>query len=450
MINRSLIDMKVAVLGTGYVGLSTGVCLSEIGHQVICIDIDEQKINLLRAGISPIYEPGLEELLTKNAAADRLLFTTSHSEAFEGAEIIIIAVGTPQRNDGGADLAYLEQAARDITNHIKQDAIVVIKSTVPVGTSECIKKIIEEQCSMGFMIDIISNPEFLRQGSAIIDTMHADRIIIGAEDKKAAEKVREMYSPLNVPVILTNNRSAEMIKYASNAFLASKISFINEIANLCDLLGADVEAVAKGMGKDKRIGNFFLQAGIGYGGSCFPKDVKALLYTSYQNGLNFSLLKEVIAINDYQQELLVTKAIHRLGSLKGKRIAMLGLAFKPETDDMREAPSIKIARSLVKLGAEVVAYDPVAIDNAKKILGETIIYANSADEAIFDADSIFIVTEWNEFKELDLASIMKKMKKPIIFDGRNCLEEEKIFACGTIEYYPVGRPAIVIGEDNLS
>lgn len=438
--------MKIAVLGTGYVGLSTGVCLSEIGHQVICIDIDEQKINLLRAGISPIYEPGLEKLLTKNTAVGKLQFTTSHSEGFEGAEIIIIAVGTPQRNDGGADLSYLEQAAKDIAAHIKQRTIVVIKSTVPVGTNEHIKKMIVEQCSKGVTIEMVSNPEFLRQGSAMLDTMQADRIVIGSENIKSAEKISEMYSPLNVPILLTSIRSAEMIKYAANAFLATKISFINEIANLCEAVGADVEDVAKGMGKDKRIGNSFLQAGIGYGGSCFPKDVKALLYTSLQNGLNFSLLKETIAINEYQQELLVTKALYCLGNLNGKRITMLGLAFKPETDDMREAPAIKIAHSLTNLGAEVVAYDPVATDNAKKILGDTINYASSISEAILDADALFIVTEWREFKELDIKSIVNKMKQPIIFDGRNCLEEDKIRSCESIEYYPVGRPAIIIGR----
>ena len=391
--------MKIAVLGTGYVGLSTGVCLSEIGHSVICIDTDEQKIKSLRQGISPIYEPGLENLLAQNAAAGRLLFTTSHREALNGAEIIIIAVGTPQRDDGGADLSYLEQAAKDIAAHIVQSAVVVLKSTVPVGTNEFIKKIMDDQCNERVTLEMVSNPEFLRQGSAIMDTMQADRIIIGSENEEAAIKVQEMYRPLNVPFLLTSIKSAEMIKYASNAFLATKISFINEVANLCEVVGADVEDVAKGMGKDKRIGEAFLQPGIGYGGSCFPKDVKALLHTANLHGIHFSMLKETVAINDSQQELLVTKAINRFGELKGKKVAMLGLAFKPETDDMREAPSIKIARSLAKLGAEVVAYDPVAIDNAKKILKDTIRFASSAREAAMDADAVFIVTEWNEFRQ---------------------------------------------------
>jgi UDPglucose 6-dehydrogenase len=436
--------MKIAVLGTGYVGLSTGVCLSDIGHHVICIDIDEHKINRLRQGISPIYEPGLEGLLIKNTAAGKLLFTTSHQEALDGAEIIIIAVGTPQRDDGAADLSYLEQAAKDISSHLKQDSIIIIKSTVPVGTNDTIRKIIHEQCNGKIPFEMVSNPEFLRQGSAIKDTLQADRIIIGSESEKAAKKVQEMYQPLNVPILTTSIRSAEMIKYASNAFLATKISFINEVANLCEAVGADVEDVAKGMGKDKRIGEAFLQPGIGYGGSCFPKDVKALLHTAGLNNVDFSLLKETIAINDHQQKLLVTKALTRFGELKGKKIAMLGLAFKPETDDMREAPSIKIAHALNQYGAKVVAYDPVATNNAKKILGNTIKYANSIHEAILEADAVFIVTEWNEFKQLDLKAVTNLMKQPIIFDGRNCFEEDQLKACAKVEYYPMGRPAIVI------
>lgn len=436
--------MKIAVLGTGYVGLSTGVCLSELGHHVTCIDINGQKISDLQQGISPIYEPGLENLLIKNITAGRLLFTTSHKDGIKGAEIIIIAVGTPQGQDGEADLSYLKQAAIDIAAYIEKKTIVVIKSTVPVGTNEYINKILKENCNKE--ISIVSNPEFLRQGSAIQDTMHADRIIIGFENKEAAEKVQEMYRPLQVPVIFTSIRSAEMIKYASNAFLATKISFINVIANLCEAAGADVEDVAIGMGKDKRIGEAFLQAGIGYGGSCFPKDVKALLHTAGRYGVNFSMLKETISINDFQKELLVKKALKRFGELKGKKIGILGLPFKPETDDMREAPSINIAQSLTNLGAEVVAYDPVGTEQAKKIIGDTIQYASSVFDAVLGADALFIVTEWKEFTQLDLASLMKKMKYPIIFDGRNCLEEDRIRQCEKIEYYPVGKRSILIGK----
>jgi UDPglucose 6-dehydrogenase len=434
--------MKIAVLGTGYVGLSTGVCLSEIGHHVYCIDINEQKINNLRNGISPIYEPGLESLLASNMTAQRLRFTTSLEEGLNDAEIIIIAVGTPQGDDGAADLSYLEQAAKDISKYVAASSIIVIKSTVPVGTNEYIQTIIEAEC--GFPVQMVSNPEFLRQGSAVQDTMKPDRIILGSNDKTAAKKIREMYLPLNAPIILTDIRSAEMIKYASNAFLATKISYINEIANLCEVVGANVEDVANGVGKDKRIGEAFLQAGIGYGGSCFPKDVKALLHTASLYQVDFSMLKETIAINDNQQKLLVKKAVKRFGDLQGKKIAMLGLSFKPETDDMREAPSIKIAHSLTQMGAEVVAYDPVAINNAKQVLGDIITYASSVYDAISKADALMIVTEWKEFTQLDFASLVKKMNHPIIFDGRNCLEEEQLKACGNVEYYSIGRPVIII------
>jgi UDPglucose 6-dehydrogenase len=434
--------MKITVLGTGYVGLSTGVCLSQIGHHVTCMDIMEQKIEQLRKGISPIYEPGLEQLLASNMAAGRLHFTTSLSKALAEAEIIVIAVGTPQGDDGAADLSYLVQAAKDISPYLTPQTIIVIKSTVPVGTNDIIGNLIEDHC--GFKVKMVSNPEFLRQGSAIEDTMKADRIIIGSEDAEAAGKIDEMYRPLNVPVLLTSTRSAEMIKYASNAFLATKISYINEIANLCEAVGADVTDVARGMGKDKRIGEAFLNAGIGYGGSCFPKDVKALLHTAGVNGVKFPLLQETIAINEYQRELLVTKALKRFGGLKGKKIAMLGLAFKPETDDMREAPSIPIAHALTKLGANVVAYDPVATQNARRIIGETIKYAGSIDEAVFEADAVLIVTEWNEIKNIDIAVMAGKMKETIIFDGRNCLPEEKIRNCVSVEYYPIGKPPIII------
>lgn len=439
--------MKIAILGTGYVGLSTGVCLSEIGHNVCCIDVDEQKIQLLKQGKSPIYEPGLEYLLVKNVEAGRLNFTISHQEGIAGVEVVIIAVGTPKRGDGGADLTYLIQAAQDISPYLQNGTIVVIKSTVPVGTNDLMKRIIEGHCQKGLNFHMISNPEFLRQGTAIQDTMAADRIIIGFDNKEAALKIQEMYSPLKVPFHFTGIRSAELIKYASNAFLAMKISFINEIANLCEAVGADVKEVSKGIGADKRIGDSFLKPGIGYGGSCFPKDVKALYFTSGMYGKDFAILREIMAINEEQQELLVRKALTRFKELKGKKITMLGLAFKPETDDMREAPSIKIARLLTSLGALVVAYDPVAETNAKKILGDTIKYASTLQEAAVDADALLIVTEWNEFKQMDIPTTAKLMNQPIIFDGRNCLEDEKIKACHTIEYYPIGRPPIIVGME---
>ncbi|PEJ56294.1 UDP-glucose 6-dehydrogenase [Bacillus sp. AFS002410] len=435
--------MKISILGTGYVGLTTGVCLAEIGHTVTCIDINELKINNLSAGISPIYEPGIEVLITRNIKLGKLFFTTSYENGLDDAQVIVVAVGTPQGEDGAADLTYLEGAAIDIAKNVKKDVIVAIKSTVPVGTNEIVKEIIQKNCSEDIVVDVVSNPEFLRQGSAIKDTMEADRIIIGSSNQESARIVEEMYKPLNVPILITSIRSAEMIKYASNAFLASKISYINEIANLCEALGANVEDVAKGMGKDKRIGEAFLYAGIGYGGSCFPKDVKALLHTAQLNGVEFGFLNEIISINKFQHELLVKKAIERFGELEGKKIACLGLSFKPDTDDMREAPSIKIVNSLRKLGAEVIAYDPVAIENAKKILGSNITYASSINECVTDADAIFIVTEWREFRELDLPSVLSKMKNPIIFDGRNCIMEDRIRDCEKIEYYPVGKPSII-------
>ncbi|WP_041967282.1 UDP-glucose dehydrogenase family protein [Mesobacillus selenatarsenatis] len=440
--------MRVAVLGTGYVGLSTGICLAEIGHNVICIDIDERKINKLKERKSPIYEPGLEELLIKNSSTGRLTFTTSHPYALNHADIIIIAVGTPQSDNGRADLSFLEQAAKDLAEHIIRDSIVVVKSTVPVGTNEYLKQLLLGQLKNKVEIKMVSNPEFLRQGSAIQDTLKADRIIIGSDDAGASEKIQEMYRPLNVPFLLTDVRSAEMIKYASNAFLATKISFINGIANLCEAVGADVEDVANGMGYDKRIGSAFLKAGIGYGGSCFPKDVKALLHTSREKGVPFSLLEETIAINDHQQELLVGKAQKRLGELKGKKIAMLGLSFKPETDDMREAPSIKIARALTAAEAKVAAYDPVASGNARKVIGEIITYVDSALEAAKGADALFIVTEWEEFRQLEFEALLDVMKQRIIFDGRNCLDEAALQECGPIEYYPVGRPAVILRRDD--
>ncbi|WP_088042664.1 UDP-glucose/GDP-mannose dehydrogenase family protein [Bacillus sp. EAC] len=438
--------MKIAILGTGYVGLTTGVCLSEIGHDVVCLDINEEKINKLRAGISPIYEPGLEDLIIKNASAGRLLFTTSYNEGLENAQIIIIAVGTPQSDDGAADLSYIESAALNIASHLNSETIIAIKSTVPVGTNEKIRDLIRKNCSEEIKFEMVSNPEFLRQGSAVKDTMKADRIIIGCENKVVAQIVQEMYAPLNVPFLVTSIRSAEMIKYASNAFLASKISYINEIANICEVVGANVEDVAMGMGKDNRIGEAFLNAGIGYGGSCFPKDVKALLHTAQSNGIEFSFLKDIIAINENQHELLVMKALRRFGELSGRKIALLGLSFKPNTDDMREAPSIKIARSLNSLGADVVAYDPVAINNARNIIGDTITYASSVKEALSGSDAVFIVTEWKEFTELDLSRLSDQMKNPIIFDGRNCIVEDRLRECKYVEYYPVGKPSILINN----
>lgn len=433
--------MQIAVVGTGYVGLVTGVCLSDIGHNVTCVDIDESKVERMKQGISPIFEPGLEELMVKNYEAGRLNFTTKHAEAFNDAKVVYIAVGTPQREDGTADLRFIEQVAKDIAQNLQNDAVVVTKSTVPVGTNEKVKRIILEYLTKDVNVEVVSNPEFLREGSAVSDTFNGDRIVIGADSEQAAAIIEEVNKPFGIPIYKTDIRSAEMIKYASNAFLATKISFINEISNLCEKLGANVSDVAKGMGMDDRIGNKFLQAGIGYGGSCFPKDTNALVQIASFVEHEFNLLKSVIQVNNEQQRLLLKKAKERFGSLEGKTIALLGLAFKPNTDDMREAASITLAHELVQEGAKVVGYDPIAMDNAKKLLPEETIYTNSAEEAVKMADVVFIVTEWDEIKSIKFEDYVNWLDTPVIFDGRNCyaLEEAEKHP---VEYHSIGRKSI--------
>ncbi|TLS35168.1 UDP-glucose dehydrogenase family protein [Pseudalkalibacillus caeni] len=434
--------MKISVIGTGYVGLVTGVCLSDIGHQVTCIDIDQQKVEKMRKGISPIFEPGLEELMVKNIDAERLFFTTDHKAGFQNAQAIYIAVGTPQNGDGSANLLFIEQVAKDIATQVTNDVVVVTKSTVPVGTNDYIKKLIQEQLVNDVKVEVVSNPEFLREGSAVKDTFYGDRIVIGSDSETAASLIEEVNKSFGIPVYKTDIRSAEMIKYASNAFLATKISFINEISNICEKTGANVEDVAIGMGLDQRIGNKFLNAGIGYGGSCFPKDTNALVQIAGNVEHDFELLKSVIKVNNDQQRLLVDKAINRFGTLSGKRVAILGLAFKPNTDDMREAASIKISQELVQMGAEVVAYDPIAMENAKKLLPGAIMYVNSIDEAILNADCAFILTEWDEIKKIDLSNLNNVMQEAVLFDGRNCfsIEETKNV---NIEYHSIGRPSVM-------
>ncbi|OAS88179.1 MULTISPECIES: UDP-glucose dehydrogenase family protein [Metabacillus] len=433
--------MKIAVVGTGYVGLVTGTCLSEIGHTVMCIDIDQNKVNKMREGISPIYEPGLDELMIKNIEEKRLFFTTNHSEGFENVDVIYIAVGTPEREDGSANLSFVEQVAKDIASHIEKDVIVVTKSTVPVGTNDWIKSVIQNNLVNNVKVDIVSNPEFLREGAAIYDSFNGDRIVVGAENVTAANTIGELNKPFGIPVFKTDIRSAEMIKYAANAFLATKISFINEISNICEKVGANVEDVANGMGQDNRIGSQFLNAGIGYGGSCFPKDTKALVQIAGNVDYEFELLKGVIHVNQKQQEILLNKLDDRFDSLEGKKIAVLGLAFKPNTDDMREAASIVITKYLIEKGANVVAYDPVAMENAKKILDLNVNYASNTIEALKDADVALILTEWNEFKDLEIGSFEKNMKLPVIFDGRNCYDP-KIVENFHVEYHSMGRPSI--------
>jgi UDPglucose 6-dehydrogenase len=433
--------MKIAVIGTGYVGLVTGVCLSEIGHHVTCIDIDPIKVENMQNGRSPIYEPGLEELMIKNINDGRLFFTTNHKEAFQSVEVIYIAVGTPQNSDGSANLKYIEQAAKDVASHVTNNVVVVTKSTVPAGTNDHIKNVILDHLAHNVTVDVVSNPEFLREGSAVRDTFYGDRIVIGTDNEEAAHLLEEINRPFNIPIFKTDIRSAEMIKYASNAFLAAKISFINEIANICEKIGANVEDVALGMGQDQRIGQAFLNAGIGYGGSCFPKDTNALVQIAGNHHHDFELLKSVIKVNNNQQRILIDKVKARLGSLQEKRIAVLGLAFKPNTDDMREAASIVLTKELVNLGAEVVAYDPIAVENAKKFLDPSIHYSDTILEALVQADTVLILTEWEEIKTIDLALFKNKMKTPIIFDGRNCFDLEKVRNSG-VEYHSVGRPTV--------
>ncbi|WP_273851366.1 UDP-glucose dehydrogenase family protein [Guptibacillus spartinae] len=433
--------MRIAVIGAGYVGLVTGVCLAEIGHRVTCIDVDREKVAMMTKGYSPIYEPGLEEMMRRNLQKGRLNFTTSYHEAFKEVEVIYLAVGTPQLPDGTADLQYIEQAASTIGTSLQKECIVVTKSTVPVGTNVRIKALIEEKSMHKMKIDIVSNPEFLREGSAVYDTFHGDRIVIGSENQEAAEVLERINQPFHIPIYHTDLNSAEMIKYASNAFLATKISFINEISAICEKVGANVDDVACGMGKDRRIGEQFLKAGIGYGGSCFPKDTNALVQLAGNNQHNFKLLQSVIEVNHSQQMKLIEKTQEAVGEIQGKKVALLGLAFKPNTDDMREAASIPIAHALKERGAEIVAYDPIAIQNAKQHLPPGIRYEESLINALAGADVALILTEWNEIKKLDLSHYVKWMASPIVIDGRNCypLDEIKKYS---IHYVSIGRPTI--------
>lgn len=427
--------MKLAVIGTGYVGLVTGVCLAEIGHSVTCIDIDENKVKQMNDGISPIFEPGLAELMKENIDRNKLKFTTNHEMGLDQAEAIFIAVGTPQSDDGSADLSYVVQAAKDIAANIKNDTIIIVKSTVPVGTNRLVKETVHQSLKRNIKIDFVSNPEFLREGYAISDTFHGDRIVIGADDQEVAKFVQQIFEPLGVQMVVTDVESAELIKYAANAFLATKISFINEIANLCEKVGANVLDVANGMGLDRRIGSAFLNAGIGYGGSCFPKDTHALLHIGTKNGYDFKIIKDVIEVNKQQPLHFVRKVLNRFETLKNKNIAVLGLAFKANTDDMREAPSIIIINELLKAGANIIAYDPVAIANAKKMLSNEVNYAETMYDAVDHADVCLILTEWDEFKQMDLQMVKDKMRTPILFDGRSCLPNN-VKSIG-IEYHTV-------------
>jgi UDPglucose 6-dehydrogenase len=427
---------NICVIGTGYVGLVTGVCFADLGNRVVCVDVDPAKVEMLRSGKSPIYEPGLEELLERNLRAGRLVFTDDYDIGLKDARFVFITVGTPMGDDGAADLRYVEAAARGIGDGMTQPVIIIDKSTVPVGTGDVVSEIVASR-SRGMAFDVVSNPEFLREGSAVSDFFNPDRIVLGATNHEAAEQVAELHAPLHASIIITDLRTAEMIKYASNAFLATRISFINEIAQICERLGADVKEVARGMGADKRIGPHFLSAGIGYGGSCFPKDVLALHHMAGKAGCHPQLLQAVMDINKDARVRFVKKVETLLGSLENKIIGVLGLSFKPNTDDMREAPSVDIIRSLQGAGAHVKAYDPVAMESAESYV-PTVTFCATAYDAAKDAHALLIVTEWNEFKQLDWDRMLQYMRDPIVVDGRNLYDPQEMADKG-VTYWGVGR-----------
>lgn len=436
--------MKIAVIGTGYVGLVTGACFSEVSVNVICVDIDQKKIDNLNKGIIPIYEPGLEEIVLRNSIKNKLKFSTSLQESIKDVDVVFIAVGTPPDEDGSADLKYVLSVASDIGKYIHKQIVVVNKSTVPVGTAEKVKQAIQKELTLrGQAIEfyVASNPEFLKEGSAIDDFMKPDRIVIGTDNIDAENIMRKLYKPFLLnghPIIFMDIPSAEMTKYAANAMLATKISFMNDVANLCEIMGADVNMVRRGIGSDSRIGSKFIYPGVGYGGSCFPKDVKALIKTAKDNHYNMRILNAVEEVNDFQKTVLFNKVnTHFNNQLKGKTFAIWGLAFKPKTDDMREAPSLVIIENLLKAGANVVAYDPVAAHEAKRILGDTISYSDEMYDTLTKADALLIITEWPEFRSPDFDEISKRLNNKVIFDGRNIFDFNEMKNMG-YNYYCIG------------
>ena len=436
--------MNICVVGTGYVGLVTGAVFADLGNDVVCVDNDQKKIEALRAGQMPIYEPGLEEMVVRNKDDGRLSFTTDLPGAVRQSDVIFIAVGTPPKDTGETDLSHVEAVATQIGRSMDRYKVVVNKSTVPVGTGEFVREVITRHQPRPVDFDVVSNPEFLREGSAIEDTLRPDRIVIGAPNQQVAMTLVELYAPLERPMIITDLPSAEVIKYASNAFLAAKISFINAIANICENAGADVSQVMKGMGLDSRIGMQFLQAGLGYGGSCFPKDVDSLIHTASRFGYDFKLLRSVVEINKARASHLVDMMRKAMGGLEDKTIAVLGLAFKPNTDDMREAKSLEVVRLLHTAGAQVLAYDPVAMDNARGLMPEGVVFCESAYEAAAGADGVALLTEWNEFKYLNLDRLRGLLRHRLIFDARNLYEPERMRRLG-FEYYSIGRKPVLAG-----
>lgn len=438
---------KIAVAGTGYVGLVAGVCFAEVGHQVSCVDIDENKVSMMKSGVSPIYEDGLEELMQKNYEAGRLDFTIDYKLAYKDADAIFIGVGTPEQPDGSANLSYIATVARQIAESVEKDCLVVVKSTVPVGTNDKVEQFIQDFLVHNVNVEVASNPEFLAQGSAVHDTLHAERIIIGTESIWAKEILMKIYEPFHLPIVSVNRRSAEMIKYASNDFLALKISYMNDVANLCELVGADIQDVAKGMSFDERIGSKFLNAGIGFGGSCFPKDTKALEYIAREHGYELKTVKAAIDVNKEQKMILYKKASKRLITLNGLKVAVLGLTFKPGTDDLREAASLENVPLLLEHGADIYAYDPVGAKNFAKMYPEgkmgkgSITYVSNIEHALDGANVCFIFTEWGEVKAVAPETYKNLMRTPLVYDGRNIYSVEKMEEAG-VEYHSIGRKPV--------
>lgn len=436
--------MKIAVAGTGYVGLVAGVCFAETGHDVTCVDIDEDKVRLMESGVSPIYEDGLEALMKKNNASGRLHYTTDYENAYRNADAVFIGVGTPEMPDGSANLSYIATVCRQIAESLVKDCLVVVKSTVPIGTNDKVEQFIKDFLVNDVKVEVASNPEFLAQGTAVHDTLHAARIIIGTESKEAEKKMMEIYEPFHLPIVSVKRRSAEMIKYACNDFLALKISYMNDIANLCELVGADIEDVAKGMSYDKRIGEKFLNAGIGFGGSCFPKDTKALKFLARQYGYELKTVEACVDVNTKQKTRLFEKAKDRMITFCGLKVAVLGLTFKAGTDDLREAPSAENIKLLLEKGAKIYAYDPAGEPRSKKQFPEgkngegEMNYVDSPEEALKDANICFIFTEWPQIKEISPAVYKEHMKTPLVYDGRNLYSPSKMKEQG-IEYYSIGR-----------
>jgi UDPglucose 6-dehydrogenase len=436
--------MKVAIVGSGYVGLVTGTCFAEVGIEVMCVDVDVKKIENLKNGIIPIYEPGLEDMVHRNMKKGRLQFTTNISEALEDCEVLFTAVGTPPDKDGSADLQYVLSVARDCGKHMKDYVLIVTKSTVPVGTAQKVRVALQEELDkrgVNIPFDVASNPEFLKEGAAIDDFLKPDRIVVGLDSPRAEELMKSLYKPFTLnghPIIFMDITSAEMTKYAANAMLATKISFMNDVANLCEIVGADINMVRKGIGSDSRIGNKFIYPGIGYGGSCFPKDVKALIHTAEDFNYELRVLKAVEAVNQDQKSVLYNKIMKYFsGDIQGKTFAIWGLSFKPQTDDMREAPSLVIIKKLLEAGAKVKAYDPVAMKEAAHTLGDTITYSEDPYEALIDADCMLLVTEWAEFKVPNFNIMKKLLNQPVIFDGRNIYEIEELKRKG-FDYFCIG------------